>query len=306
MLTAAAPPGSGVFPSLSPALAAELLRRAAGHGVLPQCVARLRAAGHVIDVAADRALLADAALALALAAEGDRLVAALAAAGIETKVAKGAAFARALYPGELRGFTDIDLLLRPEDFGAAGAVLRARGYGPVPFRLKHATGYGEEKWQRAPTDPLGPLLVELHWDMIGSPTLRRGRRCDLALLRTAAVPEERAQHLLVAAVHGALGDGFTRLQPLADLARALEGPLDLGWLGERMRAGRLEKPVALALHLASRCFGQEVAATVLRELGLRRPPAWLRALLTPALIAAHGDGSGLRRQMVREWLKLAR
>lgn len=304
MLSAAAPLGRATFPPLPPAFVADLLSAAAAHGLLPACIARLRAAGHAIDAGTERSLLGEAALALALTAEGDRLLAALADAGIEAKVEKGAAFARALYPGELRGFTDIDLLLRREDFAAAGVLLQARGYASVPFRLKHGTGYGEEKWQRAPTDPLGPLLVELHWDMIGSPTLRRGRRCDLELLRTATDAEDRAQHLLVAAVHGALGDGFTRLQPLSDLARALEAPLDLAWLGRRMRDGCLEKPLALALDLAARCFGQPAAREVLRDLGLRRPPAWVRALLTPGLVVAHRGSSGLRRQMVREWLKL--
>jgi len=219
---------------------------------------------------------------------------------------KGAAFARALYPGEQRSFTDIDLLLRREDLGAAGAVLAARGYRPLPFRLKHAEGYAEEKWQRSADDPLGPLLVELHWDMIGSPTLRRGRRCDLALLRTGMPAEELAQHLLVAAVHAALGDGFTRLQPLADLARALAGSPDLRWLGERARAGRLEKPLALALDLTGRCFDRREPAEAIAGAGLRRPPAWIRAMLRPADVAAAGGSgrSGGRRQAVREWMKL--
>ena len=272
--------------------------------MLPLCVARLRAEGLAVDPGVEHELLAEAALALALSAEGERLTTALEDAGIEVRLVKGAAFAQALYPGGLRGFTDIDLLLRQEDFPAAGALLRSRGYASVPFRLKHRTGYAEEKWQRAPDDALGPLLVELHWDMIGSPTLRRGRRCDLDLLRTRTPAEERTQHLLVAAVHGALGDGFTRLQPLADLARALDGALDLAWLDERVRLGRLEKPVALALDLAQRCFGQVAAAEVRSALSLPRPPRWVRLLLTPALVAAPARGAGWRRQMVREWLKL--
>ena len=272
--------------------------------MLPLCIARLRAQGVPLGPDSERALLADAALALALTAEGERVLRDLETAGIEVRLVKGAAFARALYPGELRGFTDIDLLLRREDLATAGAVLSARGYGHVPFHLKHSTGYAEEKWQRAPGDPLGPLLVELHWDMIGSPTLRQGRRCDLALLRTTTAAQERAQHLLVAAVHGALGDGFTRLQPLADLARALAGPVDLDWLGQRTGEGRLEKPLALALDLAHRCFGQPAAKAVLRGLGLRPPPFWVRALLPLSLVAAPSRRSGGRRQLVREWLKL--
>jgi len=266
---------------------------------------RLRAAGLPSDPAADRLLLAEVALTLALSAEGERLIAALRQAGLEVRLVKGAAFARALYAGETRSFTDIDLLLRREDLPAAGRVLAARDYRALRFRLKHAEGYAEEKWQRPPDSALGPLLVELHWDLIGSPTLRRGRRCDLALLRGATPDQEQAQHLLVAAVHGALGDGFTRLQPLADLARALSQPIDYGWLGERLRAGRLEKPLALALDLVHRCFAQPAALEARRRLSLPAPPFWVRRLLSvPLVTAGEVTRSGWRRQLVREWLKL--
>jgi hypothetical protein len=127
------------------------------------------------------------------------------------------------------------------------------------------------------------------------------------LLRCATPAEEQAQHLLVAAVHGALGDGFTRLQPLADLARALAKPVDLAWLGDRVQAGRLEKPLALALDLTQRCFALEGAQELRRRLGLPRPPFWVRRLMPVSLVARPAvSASGLRRQMVREWLKLRR
>jgi hypothetical protein len=304
LLSAAAPSLPPRQLSVPAELISVLLPAAAAHGVLPLCLQRLRQGGSVTDPAADRLLLAEVALSLALSAEGERLIAALEQAGIELRLIKGAAFAKALYAGETRSFTDIDLLLRREDRPAAGPVLAARGYAPVAIRLKHAEGYAEEKWERAP-GPLGPLLVELHWDLIGSPTLRRGRRCDLALLRTATPAEEQAQHLLVAAVHGALGDVFTRLQPLADLARALARPVDLAWLAERVQLGRLQKPLALALDLAQRCFGQEAALDLRRRLALPRPPFWVRQLLTVPLVASPDvSRSGFRRQMVREWLKL--
>jgi hypothetical protein len=309
VLLAAAAPAAQSQPRITivPGLIAELLSVAAAHGVLPLCIQHLGRQGIALDPEAERLRFAEVALTLALSAEGERLLAALEAAGLDVRLIKGAAFAKALYQGETRSFTDIDLLLRREDFPAAGRVLAAQGYRPLGFTLKHARGYAEEKWERAPDGPLGPLLVELHWDLIGSPTLRRGRRCDLALLRTAAPAEEQAQHLLVAAVHGALGDGFTRLQPLADLARALAAPVDLAWLAERMRRGRLEKPLALALDLAQRCFVLRSADELRRRLGLRRPPYWVRRLLSVPLVASPDPTrAGFRRQMVREWLKLRR
>lgn len=301
------PPSSALPSPLGP-----LLRLAEAHGVLPTVMARLPAAER--PAAALRPQLEGAAVqALVLRQTAERLLKALAAAGIPAQVVKGPAFAQRLYAAPCwRPFTDVDLLLHRADLPAAAPVLRAAGFAPEGIELKHAAEtYGEEKWVAA----IGglPVLVELHWDMIGSPTLRAGRRVDLALLQAEDGADSPAALLLVAAVHAAYGHAFDRLQPLVDVAQAARGkagPIDAGWLGRRAREGGLRPGIALALDLAARCFQAPDCDALRQAAGLPRPPLAIRRLMTPRVVAA-AEASGhrglaWRRQAVREWLKRAR
>ena len=314
LLHLADPAGAAAPTRALPADTGTLLRLADAHGVLPTVMARLPAAVRAKAAPVWRPTLeGGAAQTLVLRQTARRLLAALAAAGLPALVVKGPAFADRLYkaPG-WRPFTDIDLLLHRHDLPAAGAVLRAAGFQPEGIELKHAAdSYGEEKWV---ADVAGlTVLVELHWDMIGSPTLRQGRRVVLALLRGAGGRDEPAALLLVAAVHAAYGHAFDRLQPLVDVlqaARGAAGPIETDWLAQRLRDGGLAPGVALALDLAARAFRAPACDALRRDLGLRRPPLWLRRLMSPSVVVAAEASShrlqAWRRQATREWLKQTR
>jgi len=309
-----ADPGGTPLPgSFRLSAATELLRLADAQGVLPTVLARLPEAVRGAATQAWRATLeAAAAQTLVLRQVALRLTGLLDAAGIDALVVKGPSFADRLYPASCwRPFTDLDLLLQRRDLPAAAAVMRAAGFRPEGLALKHAPdAYGEEKWV---ADQGGlEVLVELHWDLIGSPTLRRGRRCDLALLQSEGGARTPAALLLVAAVHAAYGHAFDRLQPLVDVLQATRGaagPPDIGWLSRRAAEGRLGPGLALALDLAARAFAAPECEALRRRLGLRRPPFAVRWLMTPGVVVATAaKRPGLqswRRQFIRPWLKLA-
>lgn len=301
-------------PAAPKADTSRLLALARDHGVLPTLIARLPADERPAAAAAQRALLEGmAAQTLVLRQAAQVLRRQLAAAGIAALVVKGPSFADRLYKAPCwRPFTDIDLLLRRQDLPRASEVMQAAGYRPEGIALKHdAAAYGEEKW----IANLGGMevLVELHWDMIGSPTLRQGRRVDLALLQAEDGADTPAALLLVAAVHAAYGHAFDRLQPLVDVlqaARGAAGAVDSGWLARRAAEGGLGPGLALALDLAGRAFREPACDALRRAIGLKRPPLAIRRLMTPRVVVGAESSAhrtmAWRRQAVREWLKRAR
>jgi hypothetical protein len=79
---------------------------------------------------------------------------------------KGEALSKALYPQDgLRPYGDIDLLIRPEAYEAAKAVLMELG-----FQLRHPTTEAERRrlFGEVEFDKEGPisLTVDLHWDTL--------------------------------------------------------------------------------------------------------------------------------------------
>lgn len=286
-----------------------LLRSAADHGVLPTVLAGLPPALADAVPAELRTLSrAQAANTLLLSRTAEELRDRLRQAGIAAAVVKGATFAARLYRApRWRSFTDIDLLLAQDDCERAGALLAELGFRPETLTLKHDEGYAETKWV---ADRGLEVMVELHWDMIGSPTLRRGRRLDLDLLGGVEGADSAGAFLLVAALHAALGDGFTRLQPLIDLlcvVRGNAGPLDETWLRERIEQGGLDRPLALALAVAGRAFDEPLCAALARRLALPPLPAYLPRLMSDAMLVAGRRADrplwSLRRQLLRQSMK---
>ncbi len=296
-------------PPLPAATLGRILGMAETHGVLPTVVSRLppaQAAALPADLR--ERLRGQATTTLLLRQVAAKVLPALHAAGIPCCVVKGPLFADRLYRAPAwRPFTDLDLLLAAADMERAGAELTTLGFRAESFALRHTDGYAETKWV---ADFGLEVLVELHWDMIGSPTLRRGRSLDLALLGGPEAAATPGALLLIAAIHAALGDSFTRLQPMIDLlavVRGKAGTLDHDWLRARIAEGHLERPVALALALAAEAFDEPACIAVSRALRLPQPPARVAWLLSPAILAAgrHGGGplASLRRQLLRQWMK---
>ena len=115
------------------------------------------------------------------------IAAALAADGVPAMVLKGPEFADRLYPQPaVRVFSDIDLLIPKTAGAAAEAVMRRLGYEPAASSMKYDEGYGERGWRR-PKSPGG--LVEIHWNLVNSPTLRRMVSVELADLQVEPAPD---------------------------------------------------------------------------------------------------------------------
>jgi len=235
----------------------------------------------------------------------------LAATGVSAAVLKGSSFADRLYPDPaLRPFDDIDLMLPHEEFPAARAVLTELGYRHVPQTSgRHAGHYAEEKWAHP---VLGTSPVELHWDLVNSPKLRRRVSLDFAQLERFGMAEGRPTAgalLYIAAIHAAAGHGFDRLQQIFDMvqaARSAAGLIDRDAL-ERL-AAETGGGLALrsALVIAGRLTGdptmRALAAAVVRD---RRTRGLARIFGRSPILTAHNSQRSRhawRRQLYRELL----
>lgn len=187
-----------------------------------------------------------------------RVVDLLQEAGLETRVLKGSAVAHLDYPEpEMRSFSDVDLLLRSEDFDPAVAALSSSGYRrryPQP-RPGFDRRFGKGACLVSPSQrheidlhrtlvlgPFGFTIPLRHlWERSSSFVLA-GRSM------TALAPEDRFLH---ACHHAVLGQQPPRLVPMRDVAQmALSPSLDEDQLRARCREWRAEAVVAEAVRSA--------------------------------------------------------
>jgi len=297
------------------------------HGVLPAVVANLRkllrehrpgrfvaddgsaCLEEMLGAARER-LVARTGLSLLLRRRLRDIMALLVERGVPAIVLKGPEFCDRLYPDPvLRPFTDIDLLAPPDGVPQVEAALQTLGYRPEPPPTrKHAGGYGERTW-RLPGEPTG--AVEVHWDLVNSPPLRRRISvgfADLQLEGADGAPRATPASLLaIAAVHGAAGHRFDRLQVLCDVcqaARGAAGEVDEAWLGEFGRRTGSSEVMATALHLAGQALGEARCDGLRGRVFGRMPGAAPRLLLSPGVVLrSRHPLARLRRQLYRELLK---
>ncbi|MFW6153797.1 MAG: nucleotidyltransferase family protein [Planctomycetota bacterium] len=270
-----------------------LLEQADRHSVLPAVLRNLRAIGAEDGIApgtlapARRRLLARTALALKLRGQLTEVLETMAAEGVVPIVLKGPVFAERLYrEPSLRPFTDLDLLIDRAAWAAAERAVASLGYRPRhETGRKHADAYGEETFCRA--DDRGAGVVELHWNLVNSPTLRTGLSVTYDDLGGGGAPLSPEALLIIAAVHGAAGHQFDRLGLLWDVALAVRGEagaLDTAVVQALLDRTGAARAMRMALHLADSVLGQRAARALARQLRLGRPDAVERALLTPAVV----------------------
>jgi len=303
------------------------------HGVLPATLERLdhllrhkpelllSAPGSNLEILVtlrpmQKRLAERSAIALFLGAESRRIQLELRAAGVAAMLLKGVDFAGRLYsPPALRLYNDIDVLVRTSEWDGVAATLARLGYQPHETAMKYAQGYSERTWQH----PAMPgAMVEVHDDLVNSPTVRRG-----VSVRLEDVPAERAPDgllratpaglLLIAAVHAAASHSFDKVQHLCDLAqivRGRAGPVDEAALRACLEKTGAGFSVALALDLTARTFHERAAAELLARLKPRWPMPLARLLITPSLVAqSQGPdrrAGSWRRQTLRQLLKRRR
>ena len=117
-------------------------------------------------------LIGRAALSLMIRGQIREIAAEFRAAGVPVAVLKGADFADHLYPDpSLRPFTDLDLFVPEARVPEAEKAISRLGYVPHEASMKYGSGYGERSWVR-PDRHEG--TVEIHWNLVNSPTIRRG------------------------------------------------------------------------------------------------------------------------------------
>jgi hypothetical protein len=151
---------------------------------------------------------------------------ALRRAGCASIVLKGPMLQRELYDdGSHRPYVDVDLLVSPRDFDAAGAALAAIGFTLVIDHRDHLTIVEPhaQEWHRPPADK-----VDLHWRLpgVGIPAsaawgILEARTVPLPIGTTTARGLDSVGIALLVALHAA-NHGWTFRKPLDDLARALD------------------------------------------------------------------------------------
>ena len=267
---------------------------------------------------AERRLVRQTGLAMLLRGQAAELVAALAESGVTALVLKGTDFADRLYPRPgLRLFRDVDILISESARARTDLCLERLGYQATAASLKYASGYGQCGWRR-PEAHGG--TVEIHWDLVNSPSLRRAVSVPLEALQVErpAPPHtgrmagglsrlSPASMLLAAAVHGATSHAFDRLQVLYDVtqaARGAAGPLDEAWLAEAAKRTGAAFALEVALALAGEVVAEPQCGELLARLRLPRSTRlWKPVLTRGVVLRAHSPWDGLRRQAFRELLK---
>jgi hypothetical protein len=192
------------------------------------------------------------------------------AAGVETRVLKGSAYAHLDYPDPgLRTFVDLDLLFRPDDIERAVATLADAGF--VRILAEPRPGF-DRRFDKGTTlrSPAG-FELDLHRTFVLGPW---GFRVDLDALwaddeelpvagrrLTALTAPHRFLH---ACYHAALGDWPLRLGSLRDVAQLLpRAEPSQRALIETATAWGVQAVVAAAVADTARLLGIEVAGPML-------------------------------------------
>ncbi|WP_168222475.1 MULTISPECIES: nucleotidyltransferase family protein [unclassified Micromonospora] len=199
---------------------------------------------------------------LALDAAAVATSARLADRGVPAVLLKGAGLARRLGTEGSRVYSDVDLLVAPDDYDQAGRILTTAG-----FRSALPPGRPDPRllWHERPWHAPGPvpLVVDLHrgFHGVGDPqafwTLLSASAESLPLAGgTVAVPDVAATALLVA-LHAAAPGRSGR--PYADLLRALRVfPVEV-WRAAAVLAGQTDAVPAFGFGLRLAPGGAELA-----------------------------------------------
>jgi hypothetical protein len=247
-----------------------------------------------------------------LAHHARRIAEAYASERLAASIVKGIVFSEKLYPNRPeRTFTDIDVLLAPEAVEKAAEILRALGYVPATDEDEHDNDRGELKWLLPGNDL---LLVELQTNLIHSANLRTGIRFGYVHLMEAGGgdPLDATAQLFVAAVHGAAGHQFERLQPAVDVLQAARGAAGAIDRARMVRVAKLTGSAAAiqaALDMVARLFDEPAARDLANALGFA-PLRLARALLLPPSVmirsqAEAGWKDSWRRRTLRELIRRA-
>ena len=179
--------------------------------------------------------------------------------------------------------------------------------------MKYDSDYGQKGFIRTDTYA-GP--VEHHWNLVNSPTLRKGVSVELHDLQLKSDSPEKqkvlspAGLLLTASVHGATSHCFDKLRILNDirqLVRGSTGEIDTGWLSATAKRTGSCLCVVTALELTARTLKEPKSTELLQKLNLTNQPGIRKLLLNPSVVfRAHATIDSPRRSIFRQMLKRSR
>ena len=226
-------------------------------------------------------------------------------AGIVPLLLKGMALIGDVYAANERAATDIDVLVRPEQFERAVEIVRSLGYRDVPHPGRETTRERLYHLDFEPPDGMhgSPLEVHRH---VAQPERYRidldgfwGRSHAIERHHGTVRLPAREDHVLVLAIHRARhADGFSPhdLRNVEDIRRLLRAA-DVDWPALIERAGRWRCRRVLFLALDS--VGPPVPGHALRALAPgrtgraiigalleRRDGVWVRPGPRPGALAA--------------------
>jgi hypothetical protein len=243
------------------------------------------------------------ALNILLTSELQKLLALFAAQNIAAMPYKGPMLAAELYEHiALRQYSDLDILVRPQDVARASTLLLTEGYQPYPPLTAAQQALMLRTQCNLPfTRERNRLVVELHW-AVSAPHFARPFEVDELWTRRAAgqlgamqtarpAPEDL---LLALCVHGAK-HLWERLAWLCDIAGLIERHPEVNWaqLIAKARATGSERMLLLGLSLAADLFGLELPAECRRALTQEPSVAALAAAVRHDLFTPELTPSGL-------------
>ena len=269
LLAAANPVRAGAMPDsqLSEPEIGSVLHAAELHGVLSAVLRALRGPDAAIGTveSGQIAAIADArtrytyqvGFQLLLTHHGERILAALHAAGSKAAIVKGPIFAQRLYAEPaMRSFTDIDILIPFAARDLASDILRGSGFKFIAREYRAGKDYCEDNWQLMADPRVG---IEIHSNLVHNPNLRRTASITLGQVADAGngSTNDATALLFVATAHGAISHQFDRLQHLVDVALAANGAagtIDVERLSRVARTSGVLTAVHAALVLTGNAF----------------------------------------------------
>ena len=187
---------------------------------------------------------------------------------ISALVVKGPALALTLYPTPAaRPYSDIDLLVRPEQYVKAREVLNRIGYRCRYKRFENFKEFFNSEPFSYRKDPTKPFEVDLHWDLFQYHGLKRrngsetffDRKITVSLPRLTFPTLNTVDALLQAAFHLVLHhpESFRLIwiSDIALLSQKLVDPKDLKDLRSRTSEFKLGLAMEKALKLAQFWYG---------------------------------------------------
>jgi len=258
---------------------ARVVRLAEHHGVGPILYRRLQGIPEAVPQAIRDELRQryenNARRNLVFVAELFRVLDCFEAHGIEAIPYKGPVLAEAVYGDlALREFSDLDVLVRPQDVPRAKQALKTLQYAPnLDLSAAEERAYLRSGYELTFDGPLGKNLLEIQWaivprffavDFSVEDFFERATLVDLGGREVKTLSLEDL--LLTLCVHAAK-HAWTRLCWLRDIAAATQQPLHWELLLERARRLGIRRILAVSLTLGSRLLGASAPENVMTSLG---------------------------------------